>query len=36
VQLAMTGSTLRHWGYVALLVSAYDAAGPSLVGVGGP
>jgi MFS family permease len=34
VQLAMTGSTLGHWGYsVALLVWAYDAGGPSLVGV---
>jgi MFS family permease len=34
VQLAMTGSTLGHWGYtVALLVWAYDAGGPSLVGL---
>ena len=34
VQLAMTGSTLGHWGYtVALVVWAYDAGGASLVGV---
>ena len=30
----MTGSTLGHWGYtVALVVWAYDAGGPSLVGI---
>jgi MFS family permease len=34
VQLAMTGSTLGHWGYtVALVVWAYDAGGGTLVGV---
>jgi MFS family permease len=34
VQLAMTGSTLGHWGYtVALVVWAYEAGGASLVGV---
>jgi MFS family permease len=34
VQLAMIGSTLGHWGYtVALVVWAYDAGGPSLVGI---
>src|SRR5215212_6254637 len=34
IQLAMTGSTLGHWGYtVALVVWAYDEGGPTLVGL---
>jgi MFS family permease len=34
IQLAMTGSTLGHWGYtVALVVWAYETGGPTLVGL---
>lgn len=34
IQLAMTGSTLGHWGYtVALVVWAYEAGGATLVGL---